>query len=413
MRLKGILDLLSLKERREFNQIVIWLSVRVVFDIISLASLLPLVLSYFAPEILKESKLWLNILSSMGIKLERTTTALIVFTSLFFLLKFLYFYFIEKKKASFLTRVQHRLVVSVYSRMTDDYSSNTGQLLENTAQLPIKYVFQCLDTILRIIPNSITIMLILVSLVLLQWKIFITICLVFTPMLGLYLLFLRRPIKKVEQSFSQLNPVFFQSITEAFKGRIEIAIFEKLTYFRERVEASSSTLTQSTARLLTLTNSSASFLELIAIVSIGGFFFYVVNAGLTNEESITILSVFILSIVKIIPSLNGIVSATTNLRAYIYTVDILKEVYEKKISDSTKSSFEKQAIFKNRIEIKKVRLNYPKSDFELPEVSVVLEPSDKMAIIGESGSGKSSIIKLILKLVSVSSGYITIDGKAL
>lgn len=413
MSIKQITSLLTPKEKGTFGQIIFWLSLRVVFDIISLASLLPLVLSYFAPETLKENKIWIDITTSLGIELEKTTTVLIVIISFFFLLKFVYFYFIERKKARFLTSTQHRLIVTIYDRMAHDYFSTTGQTLENTTQIPPKYVFQCLDTLFRIIPNIITIVLILTGLIWLQWKIFITVCLVFTPMLGLYLLVLKRPTKKVKESFSQLNPVFLQGISEAFRGRIEIAVFQKHSYFKRKIQSSSRTLTESMARLLTLSNSSNSFLELIAIIGIGGFFFYIIHADLTSEQSITILSAFILSTVKIIPSLNGIVTATTNFRAYNYTVDSLRYLIEKNYGAVPRKNVILPTDFRDRIDFKEIRVNYPESDFELPEVNLSLLPNDKVAIMGESGSGKSTILKLILKLVPASSGSIIIDGKSL
>ncbi|KYG79443.1 hypothetical protein AWW67_13825 [Roseivirga seohaensis] len=420
---KGVIQriayLLSPKEKRSFNQIVLWLSLRVIFDLASIASLLPLILSYFKPEILRTNKLWLNITSFLGVELERTTAILILFVAFFFLIKFIYFYIIEKRKAHFLTKTQHRLVVEVYDNiqsivMTDFSHYNTGHSLENIAQVPSKYVFQCLATILRIIPNAITITLILLSLVLFQWKIFLIVCLVFVPILILYLLSLKRPIKKVEQSFSRLNPVFLQRVAEALTGRIEIALFQKGDFFRKRIEESSKELMKTTARLLTLSNSAPYFLELISITGIGVFFYYITTTEFTPEKSITILSVFILSIAKIIPSLNGIVSASTNLKAYIYTVDLLKNIISKEAQEGKPvRNVGADITFKGEIKFDNVSVKYPESDFTLPEISIILKPTDKLAVVGESGSGKSTILKLMLKLVPANSGSITVDGKLL
>jgi len=66
--------------------------------------------------------------------------------------------------------------------------------------------------------------------------------------------------------------------------------------------------------------------------------------------------------------------------------------------------------FIGKVEFKNVTFNYPGSDVPaLKDVSFVIQPQEKVAIIGRIGSGKSTIAKLILKLYEPSSGSILID----
>lgn len=67
--------------------------------------------------------------------------------------------------------------------------------------------------------------------------------------------------------------------------------------------------------------------------------------------------------------------------------------------------------FKGKIEFKEVSFKYPEADIlALDKVSFVINPGEKVAMIGRIGSGKSTIAKLLLKLYEPESGTILIDG---
>lgn len=63
------------------------------------------------------------------------------------------------------------------------------------------------------------------------------------------------------------------------------------------------------------------------------------------------------------------------------------------------------------IEFKNVYFKYPKSkEYILNDFSMKIEENDHIAIIGKNASGKSTIIKLLLKLYNVEKGQILING---
>ena len=82
-------------------------------------------------------------------------------------------------------------------------------------------------------------------------------------------------------------------------------------------------------------------------------------------------------------------------------------------------SSEKDGIIKNvpingRIEFRNVYFKYPNTNkYSLKNVSFIVNPGDKVALIGKSGSGKSSILKLILGFYKPEKGTILINGKPL
>ena len=68
-------------------------------------------------------------------------------------------------------------------------------------------------------------------------------------------------------------------------------------------------------------------------------------------------------------------------------------------------------IYNPRIEFDHVSFKYPKTDVTiLKDVSFAIEQGQKVALVGENGAGKSTIIKLLCKLYKPDSGHIRVNG---
>lgn len=67
--------------------------------------------------------------------------------------------------------------------------------------------------------------------------------------------------------------------------------------------------------------------------------------------------------------------------------------------------------FSGNIELKNVEFSYDKQAPVLDKVNMVFEPSKITAIVGKSGSGKSTILSLLAKLYDNDGGEILFDGK--
>lgn len=64
-----------------------------------------------------------------------------------------------------------------------------------------------------------------------------------------------------------------------------------------------------------------------------------------------------------------------------------------------------------RVEFRDVRFGYEESNPVLKGLDFAIEPDSKLALVGESGEGKTTITSLLLRLYEVNSGSICIDGQ--
>lgn len=65
---------------------------------------------------------------------------------------------------------------------------------------------------------------------------------------------------------------------------------------------------------------------------------------------------------------------------------------------------------KGRIEFKHVWFAYDGEDYILKDVSFTIEPGQRVAFVGATGAGKSSILNLIGRYYDIQKGEILLDG---
>jgi ABC-type bacteriocin/lantibiotic exporter with double-glycine peptidase domain len=142
-----------------------------------------------------------------------------------------------------------------------------------------------------------------------------------------------------------------------------------------------------------------------------------VNLDYPFIEIISYFTVILAAFVRLLPSANKIILSLMNLAFYKPSLNILfdeiiinKSYLNKNLSKLKKKNF----LFKEKIEIKNIDFSYKDKD-RLVEVfknaSMTIDRGDMIGIVGETGSGKSTLIDLILGLVEPSKGEILVDNQ--
>ena len=160
-------------------------------------------------------------------------------------------------------------------------------------------------------------------------------------------------------------------------------------------------------------------LEVIAIFLIVCICFYYVSKGIGFESIVPIISLFAVSAVRMIPSLNIITLSLTSIKFQSPAVETLIDeikITEKFIKENR--SLDKDAENKKTINIrdnkklilKDVNFNYlTKQSKTLSNVDLTINLGQTVGIIGPSGSGKTTLINIILGLVHPDKGSVMID----
>ena len=147
------------------------------------------------------------------------------------------------------------------------------------------------------------------------------------------------------------------------------------------------------------------FINLLYYVSIGLCFYFGIRFNLDAGGIVAfylLLSRFFNPIEQIADQLNHIQRATTAGERIYNLLDVEPTVVDEKDAIEIDS-------FKGKIEFRNVWFAYEKEDWILKDVSFVIEPKQTVAFVGATGSGKTTILSLIVRNFEAQKGTILID----
>lgn len=139
----------------------------------------------------------------------------------------------------------------------------------------------------------------------------------------------------------------------------------------------------------------------------------VVGAILVSQGATTFGSIvaFIIYVRMFTSPLSQIAQALTYLQSSAAAAErVFEFLDEPEMSDqkSIKRHLEKDKV-KGKIEFKNVKFGYDEDKIIIKDFSAVAKPGQKIAIVGPTGAGKTTMVNLLMKFYEVNSGEILID----
>jgi ABC-type multidrug transport system fused ATPase/permease subunit len=159
---------------------------------------------------------------------------------------------------------------------------------------------------------------------------------------------------------------------------------------------------------ITLNNFPRLFLEAIGFGIIIFVIIYLVYRKQGDISSVLpLLSMFVLALYRLLPSVNRIM---TNYNTIMYNYRALDIIHTELMYDSEEYG-DKRINFEDKIELKNVEFFYEKKTSILKNINLIIQKGQSVAFIGESGSGTSTLVDIIIGLYRPASGEINVDDK--
>ena len=129
-----------------------------------------------------------------------------------------------------------------------------------------------------------------------------------------------------------------------------------------------------------------------------------------NKVSLTFFIAMTYYIYRYMWLIENINDLTQNYQKFSVSISRVNDILENKLYDDVKYGNVNLDKVKGTIEFKNVSFSYPKEDTTLKNFNLVIEPHKKVAIVGSSGQGKSTLFNLITRIFDVNEGSILIDN---
>ncbi len=241
----------------------------------------------------------------------------------------------------------------------------------------------------------------LFALVLLIWAIIF---------LGIAMVYFK-PVQDLSNLFATSKTTLVGKIVDSISNITNLRLFSRATFENKLIQNTAQDTTDKDRAMQWTLLKMRIYWDLSIIVLIATNLYMLVVMYSKNQVSIGDFSFIISLSISIFYNLwylaSQFVLFAEELGKCRQALTLISEAHE--ITD--KPNAQPLIITQGRIEFKNVSFHYDEGAHLFKNKSVVIEPGQKIGLVGLSGSGKSTFVNLILRLFDVESGQILIDGK--
>jgi len=223
----------------------------------------------------------------------------------------------------------------------------------------------------------------------------------------------RRANYQVREELSQLNSDFQENL----QGLEVVQMFRREAFNSKKFSNTGVAYKKAVNGTIFYDSSISAFIEWISlaavslVLAVGGYLVTSGNIGLGT------LTTFILYSQRLFEPLRQLAERFTQIQGGLTAVERINELLDEEIQikDSISAKhFSKYALnlndkFKGKIEFKNVNFFYNEGELILKDLSFLINPGEHAAFVGPTGSGKTTIIRLLCRLYEPQSGQILID----
>ena len=185
-----------------------------------------------------------------------------------------------------------------------------------------------------------------------------------------------------------------QFISESFSAIKSIKILSREIFFLNIFKKQVKSISRIQFKVGFLGELPRNFFEYILFISILFLFFYLIENGYSNESIIQLISIYTLAAFRLVPILNRFLG---HMQRFKHSYPSIKKLIEENSQKIINKKYKTKKInFKKNInlDIKKFTFNN-NADYLLKNVNIEIKKNSQVGIIGESGSGKSTIIDIL------------------
>ena len=156
-----------------------------------------------------------------------------------------------------------------------------------------------------------------------------------------------------------------------------------------------------------ITNPATRFVNSLVYTVVGlvGAFFV-----LNSQLSIGQLAAFLTYANQYTKPFNEISGVMTEFQNSIACASRVFELMEEPVESEEGKEINLPEMIKGEVQFEQVSFSYQKDQSLIENFSLEIKPGEKIAIVGPTGSGKSTLINLLMRFYEVDKGSITIDG---
>jgi ABC-type multidrug transport system fused ATPase/permease subunit len=391
----------------------------VTFELLSIASILPILDNLFNKSD-NNASFYSNSINNLvgNSNLEQLTNLLIIFVFFFFIFKNIFSIFYLHISLKFSQKIYLKVSDSfLYNKLSSDYIKLTNisnsLFLRDVKDLTIS-LKNYVELLLNYLIEIIICFFITLFLLFINFKSTITVLLLLFILTFIYIFYHNKKIILLGEIRNNFTQKFNSILGLIYNNFIEIKIFQKEIFFVKIFSQINKRFSNSLNSINFRIYITKYIIELVVVVILLLFFIYYINR-INITELLPLIGLYIVSAYRLLPSLNRIIALRLSLKSHQHTINYFYNYYQK--NNKIKFNFNKKS-FKNfkikkltSLELKNVCYSFYKSKYILKNINLKIKKNQILGIYGSSGTGKTTLVKIIAGLIRPESGKIYVNNE--
>lgn len=417
---KKLFNILSLRERKQATFLMILILLMAILEAIGVASILPFIAVLSEPSLIETNEI-LKALYQYSKKIGVTNKKnflfflgvlvfilLIISISVKAITAYFSAYFIKMCEYNLGKRLAEKYLNQPYSWFLNRNSADLGKTVLSELAIVTE---NGLSPIVSLFAQSFIVLALLILLFLIDIKLALIIGAIFSAFYLLIYSFLRSYLNRIGVELKNANKLRFTSLSELFGAIKEVKIggLEKTYVKRFARPAENFARNQYIFQIINQLPRFA--LEAIAFGGMLIVVLYLMSRDQSFTKVLPIIALYALAGYRLMPAIQQIYISISQMR---FVSPVLNSVYKeiKNLNYITINNKNMNLSFNNYISINNGSYTYPNSNKEaLKNINLKIIPQTTIGIVGPTGSGKTTLVDIILGLLELQKGTLEVDEK--
>jgi len=224
--------------------------------------------------------------------------------------------------------------------------------------------------------------------------------------------FVSARLKRLGHACVQADQERFAAVSEAFGAAKEVKIGGLEQAYIQRFAAPAKVYVQSESSARIIGQLPRFALEVVAFGGLLLIILYLMARSVSFTAVLPVIALYAFAGYRLIPALQQIYQSLTQLRFINPALDALhKDVSSLEVSNIQQTQINRLRLTQ-KIQLTKVSYRYPSaSQPALKSIDLIIHAHSTVGFVGATGSGKTTLVDVILALLEPQEGILTVDGQ--
>ncbi len=310
------------------------------------------------------------------------------------------------------TVVSKKIFKKILFQSIDFHKNINSSKIISTLSEKSKSVGEITFFLLSILRCTCILLMITISTIYISSKEFVLITLIFFLLYFLIYLIFKKKMNNYGIDIANQNDKIIKNIQESLSSIIFILLYKSQKSISNKFYKIVSSLRKSQAKVVFLASVPFIFVQTFGFLLII-YLIYLFDVKDNFVTLIPFLAMGLVAIQRLLPNFNEIFSSISTIKALEQNFIDTQNLVDLKINEVNFDKKINEVNFSKNIRFENVNFSYEKNKFVLNDINLQIQKNSIFGIMGSTGSGKSTIVNLLLGFNRPDKGNIYIDDKIL